>query len=153
MTQAFEISLSGMDVEWRRMEIIAQNLANAGTTRTANGEPYQPVTLVSGPRMASFAASLNAQVAQAQAQSSTLAAGSVGGVQVYGIEHQNLPPRMVYEPNHPHADAKGFVAYPNIDHAGEMTQMVKTMRVYEANVVMLNAARTMYMKAMELGSR
>ncbi|AMM13154.1 hypothetical protein AX768_02530 [Burkholderia sp. PAMC 28687] len=63
------------------------------------------------------------------------------------------PSRLVYDPSHPHADAKGFVAYPGLDHAGEMALMVQTLRVYESNVVMFNAGRSMYMRALELGSR
>jgi flagellar basal-body rod protein FlgC len=140
--QAYEISRTGMDVEWQRMEVIAQNLANAGTTRTGIGEPYQPVRLVSGPQFAT----LYKGGEQAQAPA------AISGVRVYGIEKMNVSPRMVYEPSNPQADAKGFVAYPGIDHAGEMTLLVKTARVYEANLVAMNAARSMYLKALELGS-
>ncbi|OLL30864.1 flagellar basal body rod protein FlgC [Burkholderia sp. SRS-W-2-2016] len=140
----FAIARSGLDVERQRMEVIAQNLANASTTRTASGAPYQPLRLVSGPRMASdsFASQLNGAATQAPA-----------GVQMYGVETVDVPPRLVYDPAHPHADAKGFVSYPGLDHAGEMALMVQTLRVYESNTVMFNAARSMYMRALELGNR
>jgi flagellar basal-body rod protein FlgC len=59
--------------------------------------------------------------------------------------------RRVYEPGHPHADAEGFVAYPDLDHAGEMTLMVRTSRAYEANLVAMNIAHQMYTRALELG--
>lgn len=140
--QAYEISRTGMDVEWRRLEVIAQNLANAGTTRTASGGPYQPLRLVSGPQFASLYRHTSGGIAPA----------ALSGVRVYGIEPMNVSPRLVYEPSHPQADANGFVAYPGIDHAGEMTLLVKTARVYEANLVAMNAARSMYLKALELGS-
>ncbi|MGU7783223.1 flagellar basal body rod protein FlgC [Burkholderia sp. PU8-34] len=142
----FAIARSGLDVEHQRMEVIAQNLANAGTTRTATGEPYRPLRLVSGPRVgASFADHLQ--------EGSVSSSSGLTGVQSYGIEHIDTPVRLVHDPVHPHADAKGFVAYPGIDHAGEMSLMVQTSRTYEANTVMFNAARSMYMRALELGNR
>ncbi len=134
--QAMEISRTGLDVEWRRLEVIAENLANLNTTRTALGGPYQAMRLVSGPK-ANFAHFVDP--------------GRLGGVTVYGVEAMNLAPRTVHEPSHPHADANGFVSYPAIDHAAEMTLMVKTARAYEANLVAISAARQMYLKAMELG--
>ena len=142
---AMEISRTGLDVEWRRLEIIAQNLANAGTSRTASGEAYRPLRLVSGPS-AGFASHLGSQPGGA-------AAGLRGGVSVYGIEPTNVAPRMVHQPGHPHADEDGFVAFPGLDHAGEMTLMVQTARIYEANLVAMNIARQMYAKAIELGRR
>ncbi|MDF3836831.1 flagellar basal body rod protein FlgC [Cupriavidus basilensis] len=139
----FEISRSGMDVEWLRVTTIAQNVANMNTTRTGNGLPYQPVRLVSGPK------------AVFSLEEPRRLGGPTGlsGVQVYGVERLRVPPRMVHEPSHPHADANGFVAYPGVDHAGEMTLMVKSLRIYEANVAMANAAKQMYTKALEIGSR
>lgn len=134
-----QISRSGLDVEWRRMEVIAANLANINTTRTAMGEAYQPMRLVSGPRM-SFEAHMTD-------------AGALDGVQVYGVEPTTDAPRRVYEPNHPHADEDGYVTYPGLDHAGEMALMVQTARAYEANLVALNAGRQMYAKALEIGRR
>ena len=137
---AMEISRTGLDVEWRRLEIIAQNLANANTTRTALGEPYRAMRLISGPR-AAFAGQL--------ADGAT--GGKPTGAAVYGIEPTQVPARRVYEPGHPHADEKGYVSYPAIDHSGEMTLMVRTARIYEANLVAMNIARQMYAKALELG--
>lgn len=142
--QAMEISRTALDVEWRRLDVIAQNLANTNTTRTASGEPYQALRLISGPR-GGFADYLKPGTAAGTAEMS--------GVAVYGVEPMNLPPRLVYEPEHPHADENGYVAYPAIDQAAEMTLLVKTSRAYEANIVMMNAARQMYVKAMELGRR
>ena len=133
------ISRTALDVEWRRMEVIAANLANLGTTRTALGEPYQPMRLVSGPRM-----DFNSALSQA---------AELGGVQVYGIEPTGQSPRRVYEPEHPHADEAGYVSYPGLDHAAEMTLMLQTARAYEANLVALNAGRQMYAKALEIGRR
>lgn len=135
-----EISRTGLDVEWRRLEIIAQNLANANTSRTASGEPYRPLRLLSGPRT-NFASYLDSSAARPS------------GVAVLGIEASAEPPRRAYEPGHPHADENGYVSYPALDHAGEMTRMVTTARIYEANLVAMNIARQMYSRAIELGRR
>ncbi|KAK47796.1 flagellar basal-body rod protein FlgC [Caballeronia jiangsuensis] len=155
----FAIARSGMDVEHQRMEIIAQNLANAGTTRTASGGAYQPMRLVSGPRTpAAHGASFDMQM---NAMTPTARSGSDGadltkpfaGVQAFGIETTDAPPRLVYDPAHPHANAQGFVQYPALDQAGEMALMVQTLRVYEANAIMFNAGHAMYMRALDLGSK
>lgn len=140
---AMEISRTGLDVEWRRLEVIAQNIANANSTIEANGEPYRARRLLSGPAV-SFAEALT--------RSSTKAV-DLRGVAVYSIEAQNLPPRRVYEPAHPQADAQGYVQYPGFDHAAEMALMVKTSRAYEANIVALNAARQMSARALDIGRR
>jgi flagellar basal-body rod protein FlgC len=141
-TGIFSIARSGMDVEHQRMEVIAQNLANANTTRTATGEVYQPLRLVSGPRTDGMNTSFDDHLSTA-----------LSGVQSYGDETTDAAPRLVYDPAHPHADANGFVHYPGLDHAGEMALMVQTLRVYEANTVMFSAARSMYMRALDIGSK
>ncbi|HLX02566.1 MAG TPA: flagellar basal body rod protein FlgC [Trinickia sp.] len=149
----FAIARSGLDVERQRMEVIAQNLANAGTTSTATGEPYRPMRLISTPRIeTSFNRELR-DVTQAAALSPTLEAAGLTGAQAVAVEPTNAPSRVVYDPSHPQADAHGMVRYPGIDHAGEMSLMVQTLRVYEANVVMFNAARSMYLRALEIGNK
>jgi flagellar basal-body rod protein FlgC len=134
-----EISRSGLDVEWQRLQVIAQNIANLNTSRTATGEPFRPMRLVSGPR---------ADFAQLMAGT---AARRPGGVHVMGVEAMAGNVRRVHEPGHPHADVDGFVTYPEIDHAGEMTLMIKTSRSYEANLTAMNIAHQMYSRALELG--
>lgn len=136
---AFEISRTGMDVEWQRLQVIAQNLANMNTTRTVSGQPYQPVRLLSGPKE-TFAAQLKGH-----------APASLDGVTVIGIEAVPGSARRVYDPTHPHADADGFVTYPAVDQAQEMALMVKTARVYEADLAAMSIAAQMYSKALELG--
>ena len=142
--EAIEISRSGLDVEWRRMEVIAQNIANMNTSRTADGGSYLPLRLVSGP------AESFEQVLQ---QGETKQSPAPRGVRVYGVEASDSGIRRVYEPNHPHADADGFVSYPNISHAEEMALMVRTSRVYEANLVALSSAQQMYSSALQIGGR
>ena len=134
-----EISRSGLDVEWQRLQVIAQNLANLNTTRTATGEPFRAMHLLTGPR-GDFAQMLSGK-----------GSAQLGGVQVMGMEASGSGFRRVHEPNHPHADAEGFVSYPDIDHAGQMTLMIKTSRTYEANLTAMNLAQQMYSRALELG--
>lgn len=134
------ISASALDVEWQRLQVIATNLANANTTRTADGGVFRPMRLLSGPQL-SFSSILG----------STSQSPALGGVAVYGIEASAGNVRRVYDPKHPHADVDGFVTYPEIDRAGEMTLMIQTARAYEANLAALNLAHQMYAKALEIG--
>ncbi len=138
--RAMEISRSGLEVEWQRLQVIAQNLANLNTTRTATGEPFRPLQLLSGPK-GDFTRMLSGNGSAQQLR----------GVQVMGLEPVAAGFRRVHEPGHPHADAEGFVSYPDIDHAGQMTLMIKASRSYEANLTAMNLAHQMYSRALELG--
>ena len=145
MMDAMEISRSGLDVEGRRMEVIARNLANMNTTRTGDGGAYIPVRLVSGPDE-NFAQILR------RADGQEGSARPVG-VRVYGVEQLSGAAREVYEPGHPHASPDGFVTYPQISHAEEMTLLVQSARVYEANLVAFASAQQMYSSALQIGGR
>ena len=134
---AVSIGMSGLDVEWQRLQVIAQNLANMNSTRGENGDVYRPMTLVSGAN--SFGAMIDGS------------AMAPTGVHVVSIEAQANGLRRVYEPTHPHADSEGFVTYPNVDHAAEMTLMIKTSRAYEANLVAVSMAQQMYLHALDIG--
>lgn len=136
---AIQISRTALDVEWQRLEVIANNIANMNTTRAADGGPFRPARLLSGART-SFARLIKAGPAVRPE-----------GVQVLGVERTTGALRQVYEPTHPHADKAGFVSYPEMDHAGEMALMVKTSRVYEANLTAISIAQQMYSRALGLG--
>ena len=140
--EAMEISRTGLDVEWRRLEVIAQNLANMNTSRTGDGGSYVPLRLVFGP-VESFHKAI-----ERHADGS---APHPQGVRVYAIEASDRGIRRVYKPGHPHADPQGLVTYPNISHAEEMSLMVKTSRAYEANLVAMAAAQQIYASALQLG--
>lgn len=133
------ISAAGMDVEKARLNASAINLANAHTTRTSSGGAFRPLRVVAGQGPSRFSGVLNGL--QASLPQPTLV----------GIEQAMLPPRLAFEPGHPDADSKGFVAYPGIEPLGEMTNMMGAQRAYEANVIALNAAKAMAMKALEIG--
>jgi len=145
--QAMEISRTGLDVEWRRLEIISENLANMNSARTGAEPLYRERHLITGPR-----AHFPSYMAPA-AVAGDGSAGQLVGVDIYGVQESDAAPRLVHEPGSPQADAQGMVAYPNVDHASQMLQMIKTSRAYEANMVAMAAARQMYVKALELGRR
>lgn len=134
---AMEISRTGLDVEWQRLQVIAQNLANMNTTRDAAGGVFRPQRLLSGP----------------QAEFSAIVRGAPKGVAVRGTAAMGGGGRRVHEPDHPHADAEGYVTYPEIDHAGEMTLLIKTSRAYEANLTAFSIAQQMYARALDLGNK
>lgn len=134
------ISRSALDVEWQRMQVIAQNLANENTSRVPGGGTYRPLRLVSGPERG-FPALLRQGAAEP------------AGVKVLGVEVAAGQARRVRDAGHPDADAAGYVAYPAVDHAAEMALLVKTARVYEGNLTALSLAQQMNMRALEIGKR
>lgn len=140
---SFRISASGMQVEKLRADLTAINLANMNSTRAANGALFKPLRVISGAQgvPADFAATFESLAGQAP----------LAGTALLGVEEVDVAPRMVYDPSHPDANDKGYVAYPGINHLGEMMNLMTAMRTYEANVVAMNAAKTMALKALDLG--
>lgn len=139
-----QISLTALDVEWQRLEVIAQNLANASSVLGPGQQGYHPLRLVSGPKV-SFEEALRPD--------HTLDSEALQGVKVLAIVPENVVPRRVYEPGNPQADKQGYVTYAGIDHASDMTLLIRTSRIYEANVIALNTARQMYARALDIGRR
>ncbi len=137
---AFQISASGMAVEKTRLDVSTANLANMHTTKAADGTLFRPMRVVAQPAAVSFGATFEG-VGQAVP----------GGVQVTAIEPMETTPHAVYEPGHPDADEKGFVAYPGVDQVSEMVTIMTAVRAYEANVVAMNAAKSMAVKALDIG--
>lgn len=137
---AMEISRTGLDVEWQRLQVIAQNLANMNSSSSPLGRSYRPLRLVSGPRTG-FAGRLAAGQPVDVTQ----------GVEVRGVQAMPDGIQRVFEPSHPGADRDGFVTYPAIEHATEMTLLIKTSRVYEANLTAMGIAQQMYSRAAEFG--
>jgi flagellar basal-body rod protein FlgC len=143
-TSAAAISLSGMQVEQTRLDVAAMNLANMHTTRAAGGGVYRPLSVVSGPASLLPFSSYLGSTADVGKRVGT-------GTQVMSLQPLNTAPRLVYEPGHPDADAKGFVAYPGIDSTTEMVNVMTAVRSYEANVMVINAAKAMASKALTIG--
>jgi flagellar basal-body rod protein FlgC len=142
--RAMEIGMTALDVEWRRLEVIAENLANANTAGAPGKVGYRELQLVSGPR-SDFSAYLDKN------GTGGIDVNTLQGVAVREIVASSAAPHLAHEPGNPAADSRGFVAYPAIDHAQQMTQMVQTARNYEANIAAMNIAREMYSRAVQLG--
>jgi flagellar basal-body rod protein FlgC len=142
MFDALEISASGLTAERMRMDVTAENLANAQTTRGADGQPYRRKEVVLEERQGkpSFGAALQG----------AMAAGRPGGVQVAAIAQDQTPLKQVYDPSHPDADANGYVQMPNVDPVAEMVDLISAQRAYEANVTAMQAAKQMFAKTLEL---
>jgi flagellar basal-body rod protein FlgC len=138
---ALDASGSALSAERVRMDVTAENLANAQSTRTANGQgPYRRKEVVLqeagagvGAR-ASFADSLQA----------------ARGVKVAGIVEDPTPSRRVYDPGHPDADAQGYVSMPNVNTVTEMTDLIGASRAYEANVTAMQTTKAMFARTLDL---
>ena len=142
---SFEISGSGLTAQRLRMDVVANNIANVNTTRTAEGGPYRRQRVVFEPRQATEFVLPFSMEAQKRAN----AGGS--GVRVVGVSNDPSAPKMVYDPGHPDADERGYVAMPNIQLVNEMVDMISATRAYEANVAAINSAKSMAAKALEIG--
>jgi len=139
--KSLDVSASALTAQSFRMDIISQNIANANTTRTAEGGPYQRKLVVLGQQEPSFSSVLDAHQAESQ----------INGVVVVKTEADETPFNLVYDPAHPDANADGYVEMPNIDLVKEYVDMISASRSYEANVTVMNATKQMALKALEIG--
>ena len=130
---SMRISATGLAAERLRMDTISSNMANASTTRNAQGEKSPYVR-----KIAVFQEALDSKKQMA-------------GVKAVGIENDKSPLRKEYNPNHPDADEDGYVTMPNVNVLNEMADMMVSTRAYEANVDTFNALKSMFSKALEIG--
>jgi flagellar basal-body rod protein FlgC len=137
---AAEIVSSGLGAERTLMNTTSSNLANAQTTRTAEGGPYKRIDPVFETQATSFQSALG-EASGAQPQ----------GVQVSTIKKDDQPPRLVYDPGHPDANAQGYVAMPNVNMVEEMVNMVTASRAYEAGVHAMSTLSNMAQRALGIG--
>jgi flagellar basal-body rod protein FlgC len=146
---ALNISGSGLSAERLRMDVTAENLANAQSTRGANGQPYRrkEVVLQAVDGTDNFAQAL-AAANGSPAPSTT--AGQPGGVEVAAIADDPTPGQRVYDPGHPDADRNGYVTMPNVDSVTEMVDLISESRAYEANTTAMQSAKTMYSKTLDI---
>jgi flagellar basal-body rod protein FlgC len=139
---ALNTSSAALSAQRLRMNLISGNLANVNTTRTSQGGPYRRKEAV----FAALPLDQSFKRILADRRNNNIASVKVARV----IEDRN-PPVMKYDPQHPDADAKGYVAMPNINLMEEMVNMISATRGYEANVTALKAAKDMALKALEIG--
>jgi flagellar basal-body rod protein FlgC len=138
---ALGISATGMTAERLRMDIVADNLANADST-TGVGAAYRRKAVTMAPASPPAEFRLPG--------GGTGAGGVLGGVSVTGIVEDGSPLRRVFEPGHPLADAQGYVTKPNVNAVTEMVDMVAATRAFEANVTAFEASKTMARDALRI---
>lgn len=141
--RSMSISASALTAQRFRMDVIGQNVANATTTRTADGTPYRR-------RVAIFEEKQRPYLFSEWLQASQQRLGGAG-VRAVDVGVDQSPFRLVYEPDHPDANDEGYVEYPNVDIEKEMVDFISASRSYEANITVLNNFKNMAMKAMEIG--
>jgi flagellar basal-body rod protein FlgC len=128
----FQIPASGMAAERLRMQVVGENLANANSTRGADGQPYRR------------------KAVQLQEVSGRSFGEVLGGVQAIRIVEDPRPGRRVYDPSNPDADRDGYVTLPNVDSVTEMVDLITAQRGYEANVQVLNDAKQMFTRTLDI---
>lgn len=149
MFTAINTSSSGLTAQRLRMDVIANNIANATTTRTTEGGPYRRRRVVFMPSDTR----VKYKLPFVPHKFRNLAGR---GVRVLRIEQDRSPLRLVFDPNHPDAiktgDKKGYVQMPNVNIVTEMVDMISASRSYEANIAMVNHSKAMFNKALEIGA-
>jgi flagellar basal-body rod protein FlgC len=129
-----------MAAQRTRAELLVENLANAETTRTPEGGPYRrkDVVFESTPVASPFASVFDTQIHAA------------GGVAVAEVVTDNSDPERRYQPGHPDADADGYVAFPRVNPAEDMVDLMGAARSYEANVAAITAVKDMIQRSIDL---
>ncbi len=131
MFDGYEISGDAMSAQRTKINTISANVANAQTTMTPDGGPYQKKSVI-----------FEEVVKQIQDNNTGDLNQKFSSVKVKDIVNSGKPPIYKYEPNHPHANKDGYVAYPNINEVEEMTNMMEAMRAYQANVTVFQGQKT-----------
>lgn len=129
----FNVSGSAMSAQSQRLNVVASNIANADSTTSATGQPYRAKQVVFEP------------VRMDESNAST-------GVRVEMVVEDASEPQLMYDPKHPAANAQGYVSLPNVNLAEEMVNMLSASRSYQSNVETMNAAKTMLLKTLTIGS-
>jgi flagellar basal-body rod protein FlgC len=139
---ALSVSASGMSAQRTRAELLVQNLANSETTRTAEGGPYRRKDAVfsSAPQVSEFSAFFQSELNQA----------GTTGVEVSDVVEDTREPDKRYIPGHPDADAEGYVAFPRINPAEDMVDLVGAARGYEGNIAAMAAIKDMILRSIDL---
>lgn len=125
-----KLSATGLSAQRIRINVISSNLANANTTRGENGEPYRRKDVI-------FEQMLEGEFKN--------------GVRVKEVIEDEKPFTLRYEPGHPDADEEGYVQYPNINPVEEMVNILEAQRSYESNLTVLNTAKQLALRALEIG--
>lgn len=138
LNTAVSVAASALSAERTRIEVAVSNIANADSTRGADGKPYRRRDVV-------------LTTDTVQSFDAALGTASATGVKVAAIVEDTRPARRVFDPSHPDADTKGFVELPNVNPAEEMVDMVGASRAYQANLTAINLIRDLVSRSLELG--
>ncbi|MGR3317811.1 MAG: flagellar basal body rod protein FlgC [Candidatus Anammoxibacter sp.] len=136
-----DIATSGLVAERMRMNVIANNIANVNTTKTADGKPFRRKFVI-------FTSEF-----QKELQGSAKGSEKLGGVKIKEIKSSNAPFEKMYIPGHPDADKDGYVLTSNVKRASEMIDLMMSSRAYEANLAILRSAQRMINKTLQAFSR
>ena len=141
LLSVLSVSSSGMSAQRTRAELLVENLANAETTRTPDGGPYRrkDAVFTSSPQTSPFAAIFQTEMGS-----------GVTGVQVSDLIEDTSEPQKRYLPGHPDADPDGYVAFPNINPAEDMADLMSASRGYDANVAAMTAVKDMILHSIDL---
>lgn len=131
----FEIAGSALSAQSQRMNVSASNMANADSVAGPDGQPYRARQVVF---------QVNPPAGQALGQ-------EIGGVRVAGVVQDQSPFKQVYDPKHPLANAQGYISMPNVDPVAETVNMIAASRSYQANVEVLNTAKSLMLKTLTIG--
>lgn len=131
----FNVSGSAISAQSQRLNVVASNLANADTVAGPDGKAYKA-------RMVEF---------QTQLLGASPDDPAAAGVRVSTIREDDSPGKRLHNPTHPNADADGYVTYSNVDPVNEMVNMISASRSYQNNVEVMNTAKTLLMKTLQMG--
>ena len=149
-TDAISMAASGLTAENVRMDVTSENLANADTTKAANGQPYRRQEVVLQ-QAGGFGAALSGAMGNTPVAGMALGGSAApGGVAVAGIVSDPTPNQQVYDPGNPSANAQGYVSMPNVNPVTEMVDLIDESRSYQTDVTAMNTAKTMYEKTLSL---
>jgi len=140
---SMNISASALTAQRMRIDVISSNIANAESTRSADGGPYRRRSVV-------FGEILNDAISAGRSENDSLTA-NFGGVQIDKISEDNSPFKRVYDPSHSDADAEGYVLMPNVNVLREMVDLINAQRAYEANVTAMSTTKSFAEAALRIG--
>src|SRR5690606_1706008 len=146
------IAASGLSAQRQRIEVAAQNLANAETTRTDEGGPYRRKVVALAPKvgMPDLTRPVRPGDPWVLPPAVVDPVDTLGGVEVVGVEEDASPGELVYDPGHPDADEAGYVRYPNVRLSEEMVTLMEARRAYEANATVFDAVKSMLRRAAQI---
>ena len=130
--KVFDIASSAMKAQSMRLNVVASNMANADSVTSSNGQPYRAKQVVF-------------QAAPLDGDKNAV------GVKVAAVYEDQSPPKLVYEPNNPLADGNGYIAMPNVNVVEETTNMISASRSYQTNADVMNTAKTLLLRTLQLG--